>query len=407
MDYAPNQITADNHLNIQFSVDNWQLISTELATPTILIRATPEGLLAHPYFGEVRKLPSATLAPAQVARVVLGWAPETSAWRLGLLLVDSAATKMDTLSMQWCELASWADPELTGTVKQASQALARLINRPFQLVEPDGETRIPGFARMNSSTRADFSLSTIAPESTPASPVDTVSEVAVEDYPVIPLMGLPLETERWNLGLIGDGVQWKRRSNWWVSYAGRIFIYLVVAILFILLGIGTQNNGFAEVEPSWLPKVGLIIAGVIFLAIGWTIWQMLRTSEVVVDTFKQEVFERSVLLPFVNWTVSFSEIDFVILSQTQARPQGRRQRTDPMNIAQDVWLHLAKGETFYEMVALGNVEGRSLMWDIVRRHHHNAVRRPVHLAEYDTPAHHAALHIAERIGVPLYLDIIE
>ena len=406
MDYAPNQISADNHLNIQFSIDNWQLISTELTTPTTLITATPEGLITHPYFAEVRTLPSATLAPAQVARVVLGWAPETSAWRLGLLLIDSNATKMDTLSMQWCELAVWADPELMENTKHACQALARVINRPFQLIEPDGETRVPAFARMSSAPRSEFSLSNTVAEDVPQ-PSDELNEVLAEDYPVVPLMSLPLETLRWNLNLNADGVYWKRRSNWWLSYVGRILIYAVVAILFVLLGVGTQNNGFASVEPGWLPRIGLVIAGIIFLAILWTISQILRTSEVVVDTHKKEIYERSVLLPFVNWTVSFDKIDYVVLSQTQARPQGRRQRTDPMNIAQDVWLHIAQGDAFHEMVALGNVEGRSLMWDNVRRHHHNAIRRSVHLAEYDTPAHHAAFHIAERIGVPVYLDIIE
>lgn len=406
MDYAPNHISADNHLTIQFSADNWQLMSTELATPTTLIRATPEGLIAHPYFAEVRDLPSATLAPAQIARVVLGWAPESAAWRLGLLLMDSNATKVDTLSMQWCELAAWSDPELATNVKPACQALARMVNRPFQLIEPDGETRVPAFSRMNTAHQSEFSLSAAEPVAETAS-VNALHTVPAEDYPVIPLMSLPIETDRWKLEHTADGVQWQRRSNWWMSYAGRIVIYTGVATLFILLGIGTQNNGFADVEPAWLPRVGLVIAGIIFLIIGWTVWQILSTSQVVIDTFKQEVYEKSVVLPFINWVVPFSEIDYVVLSQTQARPQGRRQRTDPMNIAQDVWIHIAQGDKFYEVVDLGNIEGRSLMWDNVRQHHHSAIRRSIELAEYDTPAHHAATHIAERVNVPFYLDIIE
>jgi hypothetical protein len=31
-------------------------------------------------------------------------------------------------------------------------------------------------------------------------------------------------------------------------------------------------------------------------------------------------------------------------------------------------------------------------------------RRPLRLVEIDTPAHHAAMHIAEMIGIPAYVE---
>jgi hypothetical protein len=76
-----------------------------------------------------------------------------------------------------------------------------------------------------------------------------------------------------------------------------------------------------------------------------------------------------------------------------------------MNIEQDIWIHAASGDDFYEIVTVEEVAGKSYNWDNIRRHDHHAIRRQLFLAEYDTPAHHAATHIAERVGVPLYLDI--
>jgi hypothetical protein len=77
-----------------------------------------------------------------------------------------------------------------------------------------------------------------------------------------------------------------------------------------------------------------------------------------------------------------------------------------MRIGQDVWLHVFDGEKFYLLSVLVGVEGKSWVWEIVRQHAHHPIRRRLQLAEYDTPAHHAALQIADRIGVPTYVDLV-
>lgn len=403
MNHSPNLVQADNDLSISFSPDRWTLISTELEQPTTLMDVTPENLIAHPFFVQVRDLPTATLSPAQVARVVLGWAHEKEAWELGLLLIDGSRSKLDTTQMRWCKLAAWHSHEATAGngARRAAQSLARLINRPFQLVEPYTDTRVPAFASPAQSDRP-------APEAAEASPEqdETQTDDPAVDYPTVALRPLPLAMDEWRLVLTADGLKWEQRRAWWLSHIGRISLYAVLCGLFLLLGIGTRTSGLAPVQPDWLPTVGLGIALILFLNMLLVMARMLRAGSVVINTFKREVYQQGTLLPIIKWRVPFEEIDYLVLSQTPARPQGRPQRDAPMNIAQDIWLHVARNnDQFYEIVALDNVEGRSHAWATVRNHAQYPLRRRLLLAEYDTPAHHAALHIGERLDVPIYLDV--
>lgn len=389
-----NIIYADNQLYIEASVDRWQLVSTELNTPTTLLVATAEGLTAHPVFVEARNLSSATLARTQVARVILGYAPESDAWRLGMLLIDgnTNAAVVDTLSMQWCELAAWSSGDLDNNIKTVAQALARLINRPFQFIEPYADTRVPAFSKP-----ADLKLVD--------TPVFGQPIAAATPLPTIPLQSLPLDLDEWRITLDADGLKFVRPAHWWIRNFVRMLIYAVLFSLFIILATGTRNSGFARVEPNWLPNAGLFIAIVLFGQLVLIGLKILRSNAVVIDTFKREVYSHGLVFPFVNWRVPFEAIDYVVLSQTAAKPQGRPNREAAMNIQQDVWIHVASGEDFYEIAEIEEIEGRSHAWDSVRRHDNQPIRRRLQLAEYDTPAHHAAIHIAERIGVPLYLDI--
>lgn len=386
-----NSISAENQLQISYSAESWQLISTELDTPTTLLQATPEGLFAHPVFVQARNLPSATLSPAQIARIILGYAPENEAWRLGMLLLENTGTKLDTLSMQWCELAHWkTGTYINGDMRVASQSLARLINRPFQFIEPHTKTRVPAFAD---------------PETQVASGMVSEDKDKTIDLPLVPLQKLPITVKDTRLVLTGEGIMFERATSWWLRSFVRMIVYAVVFVLFIILAIGSQSNGFAGVEPEWLPTAGIGIAVVIFANLLWLGNKLLRASNVVIDTHRREIYSQGIIFPFVNWRVAFDEIDFIVLSQTPAKSQGRPTRDAPMNIEQDVWIHAANGDKFYEILSVEDVTGKSYNWDNVRRHDHHSIRRQLFLAEYDTPAHHAATHIAERIDVPLYLDI--
>lgn len=406
-------IIAANHLHIEFDTQAWRLVSKELENPAILVEVTPNGLVTHPVFRTARSLPSATITPGQIMRVMLGWAPESRAWRLGLLLIDGGMTKFDTTQMQWCELAAWPEGVYNGLLdeaKLAGQTLARLLNRPFHFVEPHAETRVPIFSGPPTKPKnpgiTDSHLRPII--------VDEESEAAVivESSPTpailddIPALPLPIRFEQWQLTRIATGLRWQRNKRWWFIHSLRLVLFAVLSGLFFLLGIGSRTRGLAQTEPSSLPTIGLGVGVLMLVLLAYVLWQMVNASAVVVDSFKSEVYSQGLLFPFVQWRVPFSQIQYVLVSQSTPRPQGRPRRDAPMRIAQEVWLHIYDGTSFHQLVPLDEVEGQSWDWDTVRTHSHTSVRRGLQLAQYDTPAHHAAQQIADIMEIPVYLDLV-
>ncbi len=436
IDSPKDIVQASNFLTIQFTPDTWRLVSTELEVPTALVEAKPDGLIVHPVFVQARQLPSASLSPAQIMRIVLGWAPESRAWRLGMLLLDPSITQYDTAQMQWCELAEWPDDTFGGRVngaKVAGQSLARLLNRPFQFVDPNTQPRVAAFINSDQPeismsaeniarpavqthrfpavySTGDDIPSEIIPR--PAIPeLETFpTEPSVKDkpielqYPEVALAPLPLKFSHWKFAHTSVGVRWQRVQSWWVVNIGRVLLFGALCVLFLILGIGANTSGLADVEPTWLPTVGLLVGVLMLGSLIVTLWRMFNATSVLVDTHKKEVYNKGMVLPFVNWRVPFSQIEYVLVSQTAPQSQGRRSKTDPMKISMDTWIHVFDGQHFHQIADLEGVEGRSHVWDMVKRHMQNPNRRPLQLAEYDTPAHQAALQIANRIGVPVYVE---
>ena len=135
-----------------------------------------------------------------------------------------------------------------------------------------------------------------------------------------------------------------------------------------------------------------------------TLWRMFNATSIVVDTHKKEIYNKGLVLPFINWRVPFSQVEYVLISQTAPQTQGRRSKTDAMKISVDTWIHVFDGQQFHLIADLEGVEGRSHVWEMVKQHMQNPNRRPLQLAEYDTPAHQAAVQIANRLGVPVYIE---
>lgn len=400
-------IAAANDLRIEFDADSWRLVSHELPTETTLVEATPEGLVTHPVFRAARALSSSTIVPAQIARVMLGWAPENAAWRLGLLITDGLGSVMDTTQMQWCELAAWPKQTIapdTEELRYAGQMLARLLNRPFQFVQPSSTSRVAVFAAPVEDDNAPDTPD--QKDDTPQSRPKPARPRAWQLAPEIETAALPIRINDWRLVGQATGARWERLRRWWLLNIGRLLLVFALGVLFLVLSVGSLTRGLAAVEPTWLPNVGIAIGVVLVLALLQLIWQLLNTQAVAVDSYQREVYEQGVLVPFVNWRVGFDAVEYVLVTQNKPNPQGRRQPTDPMNIAQDVWIHVYDGQRFYEVIALDGVEGRSWDWETVRTHHRTQVRRGLQLAQYDTPVHHAARQIADIIGVPVYLDLI-
>jgi hypothetical protein len=397
-----------------------------------------------------RALPAATVSPAQIMRVVLGWAPESHAWRLGMLLLDGAASKYDTTQMKWCELAEWQSEGAVEDImyaKHAGQLLARLINRPFQYIEPNTQSRVAVFAASRKSvpptladTQSDSDANTMGDSShdshagymdmsastasnTPLTATATSSDLnddydengevlSVDEHdeelnlPEIEPLTLPIQINHWKLSRAASGLRWQRVRSWWSINLGRLLLYGLLCILFLLLGIGSQTRGLADVEPTWLPLAGLGVGIILFGNLIRTIWGMLSASAVVIDTLDRTIYNKGLVLRFINWRLSFDNLEYLLITQTPPQPQGRRRRTDPMGIAQEVWIHAFDGENFFLIADLSTVEGKSWVWDAVRKHNRSHVRRGLQLAQYDTSAHHAALQLAEQIGVPIYLDLV-
>jgi|AMZC01.1.fsa_nt_AMZC01002419.1_12 hypothetical protein len=379
-------IPAAHNLAIEIGPHTWRLINgtRSLTSGAALVEVTAQGVSYSPAFARARRLPpEGRLAPPDIARVVVGWAPETQSWHLGLLV---PAPEAGQSPWRWCGLASWpgAEGDHAQEARQAAQALARLLDRPLHVVAPP-----------RSSARAGASA--------PVAPVVAPVRAPARIEPA--LRTLPLHFDEWSFVGTRRGLVWRRRSDWVMVALARSVGFLVMALVFVFLGVGTLTSGLAQVNPTWLPWLGLAVALMLFIMALRTFWQVIASTEVIVDTARREVRARRRFLGGTRWRLPFDGVTYVLLSQTVPRPQGRRGKDGPMRVLQEVWLHLADGERFWPVVALGPVEGISETWDEVRARLKQAGRRRVRFSELDTPAHHAAVHMARALGTPLWWDI--
>jgi hypothetical protein len=198
---------------------------------------------------------------------------------------------------------------------------------------------------------------------------------------------------------------WQKRTQWVIGSAVRAVGMLALAGGFLVLGIGTETADLAAVNPGWLPLLGLGVAALLIVLALQTLWQFLNVTDVILDTTQQEVRCQSRLLGRVRWRVPFTSVEYVLLSHTPAQAQGRKTPDSPMRIALEGWLHLYDGEQFWPVAELGRVEGESAEWAAVRSSQKQHGRRAINLAEYNTPAHHAALRTARIVHTENWLDI--
>ncbi|MCZ7539423.1 MAG: hypothetical protein M5U29_05825 [Anaerolineae bacterium] len=381
--YVTDTISAAHNLTIEIGPEIWRLVngalppSRETGMSPMLVEARPASLTYAPAFARARHLPpGGWLAPSGVARVVVGWAPEYQRWHLGLLLGGSAASAEE---LRWCGLASWpqgAVAEHEGDARHAAQALARLLDRPLHVVAPPRPAPIP------------------APAAPPApAPAEA------------PLREPPLTFDAWAFAARKTRWVWKRRARWVWGGLLRAVGLAVLAVVFALLGAGTLNSGLADVSPSWLPALGLVVAVALLVAALRALWGVITTTDVVMDVRRREVRARSRFTGSTRWRLPFDRVSYVLLTQTAPRSQGRKGKDGPMRVAQDVWVHLAEGDRFRQVVDLGRVEGTSRQWDAARAALKQPGRRRIRLADLDSPAHQAALHMARVLETDVWLDV--
>jgi hypothetical protein len=385
-------IHAAHNLTIQFDSTAWRLFNGSYASGDMiaLLEVQPGEIRCAPSFAHARQLPNdGQLAPADVARVVVGWAPESQNWHLGLML---AAQPDTAFRSRWCGLASWPSGQAGNygdQARQAGQVLARLIDRPFYLVPPpdslragQGETQ-PIQATTRLQTVAAPPL--IEPRVAPRTP--------------------PFEFDMWRMIAVPQRYIWQRRRRWLASSALRVVALVVLAGLFLVLGIGSQTRGLARVNPDWLPWLGIVVAGTLAILALANMLFLLAFTDVIIDRKAREVRCQSRFLGRIRWRLPFDAAAYVLLSQTPARPQTRAHADHTVTITQEVWLHLYDGRRFWLVADLGEVAGESRAWEHVRSTSKTPGRRRLKLAHYDTPAHHAALIMAEALNVDVWLDV--
>ena len=390
--YSTETIRAAHNLTIQLDSVSWRLFNGAQAPgPSgrliALVEARPDGIACAPVFTQARKLPGeGRLVPADIARVVVGWAPESQNWHLGLLL---AAQPTSGYKPQWCGLASWpAGQDNAADARRAGQTLARVLDRPFHVIPPPQPRPV---IAMGDTQPVQATI--------PMAPARVEALIEAQIAPRTP----PFVFEEWAMIAGPRGYVWRRRGRWLTATVARAIGLMALAGLFLLLGIGSQTTGEAAVSPSWLPWLSLGVGVALIFSAMWSVWTLLTITEVLVDTARREARCRGHWFGATRWRVPFESVAYTLVSQTPARPQVRTE--DSMSTAQEVWIHLSDGQRFWLVANLGRVEGRARNWDLVRQTRKVKGRRRLALARYDTPAHHAARVMADAMGTEVWLDI--
>lgn len=412
MTNPPEIIHAAYNLTIELEPGRWRLFngahdpSAGVVRP--LLEARPGAIVCSPTFARARRLPEdGYVDPATVARVVVGWAPESRNWHLGLMLQPALG---DPDRLRWCGLAHWPSgraEEYEAQATASGRALAEVIGRPFHIVgapHPAPLTATP-----------PTPLAPAPPVEPPARPSETEpvappapagpAAPALRAAPVVTPRTPPFAFEEWRMAATRRGFIFARPARWVIALVLRAAGYTVAALLFVMLGIGSLQSRLAQVNPSWLPYVGIGVGGVLGLLAVVTWGRALTVSDVLIDTQRREVWRRNRFSGQARWRVPFDRVEYVLLTQTPARARGRKTLDSPVAIAHDAWLHIYDGRRFWLVAELGRVEGRSYAWPLVERLQKQRGRRALDLAHYDTPAHHAAVCTAGAIAAAVWLDI--
>ncbi len=343
--------------SIEMDAAHWRL--GDESSP--LIEATAQGITLAPHLAQQQGLPAPHLPVEQIRQVVAGWVPEAAAWQVGLYWGEEDA-------LQWAVLVMWpVDSEHAAAQAQhTAEHLSSVMGVTYSLVDNE---------------------SAAAPEQT------------------IPLMPLPVSMGEWALRMGPRGPMWTVTRQRQLRFGMRVVFFLVAAVMFVVLGGGALRSGLAEVSPAWLPMAAFGVAMVVSYSALENLFAVLLHKRVVVDTHERELRSERAMTGLVDWRIPFDTLEYLLVSQEPARPFGRRRRDDPMQIEQDVWVHAYDGEQFWLLMTLSENRGRSHRWERVRHENDTLPRRPLDLADYDSPVHHAALHTAQTLDVPVYVDI--
>ncbi len=278
-----DRISASGNLTIEHNIDHWRLLSTSNGQERTLLEAESGKPVSYiEIFGSKRRLPKGgKLSLDDIQRVVLGWSHEDECWHLGLLVEPELAEQRGS---RWCELARWPDPDTTvfnEIAAQAGRALARTLQRPFNLIAPD--TSAAGVAK---------------PTSAPP-----------------PLRGLPLEFDQWTLTR-NSALQFIRAPQWARQHVVRLIWYALLVVVYFVLSIVTLTGVIALPRPEFLPYLGLVVGVFLVGMMIYTFFELVnRPGRVVIDNNGVEGRRGKA----TAWQVAKESIDSVYVSEVVNR----------------------------------------------------------------------------------------
>ena len=346
-----NRIAAADNLSIEMFDGSWRLIANGDQQPKVLIEVQSGKPLRYVTgFAASRRLPDTGALPAeQIQRVVLGWSGSDEAWHLGLVLKPELA---EVRGSRWCEIASWPDPERTtysDPARQAGEALAQVITRPFYLVP------------VKNTTAAE-------------------------------LPTLPLDFGLWTLERPAQGgVQFVRDASWDRAVIRRVLWYALWVVVYIVLIVTTLSGNIAPARPEFLPYLGMFSALVLVGLIASHLYRYF--------TLPDRIESRSGVVRGMRgsrerWRLDRSDIRSVYISEIIKH--GRD--TKPYSHYFEVNLQCVNNTFWYILSCEEEQQLNDLSPDPV-----NEIRRE----NLQTPAQAAGLYMAEEIGVPAMYDLRE
>jgi hypothetical protein len=371
------KISAANNLTITIDDQAWRLFSGRTDSDIPVVEAGSGGLSYEPVFASARRLsPDGYLPVSDITMVVVGWAAEDSSWHLGLIVSPTVA---QARGGRWCGLARWEDQD-GDQAERAGTALATALNKPFRFVPP-----------------ADRPQPTIVQAGEPPQPYAAPEAPAQVAMPEVLPMPLPIDLGEWILEEHPQGLIFQRARAWRTKTFGYALLSFVLATIFGALSLGARFSPYAAVQPDWLPLIGLGIA-VITLLIGLSqVTRLTRATSALIDNRQRLVRlirrgRRTVLQS------PYEGLEYVLVSHIAGRRETSANSTDD-RFWPEVWIHLySPRRGFINLCYVNVIEGRVLSGLTLRE------RRPLNLAEIDTPAHHAALITAQMIGIPAYVE---
>lgn len=361
---------------VDYSPDRWRLIKVEAPKAPKLVLEAKRGapLRFDAYFAASRDLPeSGEILQADLGQVILGWSKESGSWQLGLTLSPEISLAR---SSRWFEILRFAHPDPAVHEEDATrlgQALAQALGIPF---------------------------------------ASTDAGIAAEPEPEpIPLVDLPLHLGMWRLQPAdenGEGeLRLLREKRWLQSrlrqiawYGLWILIYLGVSIASLTSELGLPIAGTLIPDPSWLPYLGLVVAGLLALAIARQVMIILREP----DALRINAFERTMSAWRGDkqlWKINAGRVQSVYASEV-VKKRSRR----PTILHGEINLHLLDGSFLSLMI------DREKIVDALLPGSDSAAekKRPegvlaLEPAEVTTALQAAAVHIALGLGeLPVWYD---